>query len=635
MNPLSDGSRLLYMGVIFAAAVLLTAAIRTIALRRGWVARPSPDRWHRVPTALHGGIGIFIPFFIATSILVFGWKEELPESGAALSIPLPYAFLAGALGIFLLGLLDDLYHFRPATKFVFQLFAANIFILAGGVIGVTGFLALDLLFTYFWFIGITNALNMLDNMDGLASGVAIIALGSNAFLIHTTAGGDQPGIGFFIGLTLIASTLGFWMFNRPPASIFMGDSGALFLGYVLAALTMPSSLNGYLGVKGLAPLMTLIVPATVLAVPIFDTTLVTVTRQLRAQPAVVGGKDHSSHRLVGLGLPEWGAVWTLYLVAAIGGGLAMLMAWFPEQSLPLFGFYALFLILVGVYLGRVKVKERETEARPASLRVVEDASWTPLVTHLFHKRRAAEVLLDTTLVVLCFQAAHLLRFEGTLAPETRAALVFAYPFVVPSYVLAFFLMRTYRGRWKFITVVDVANYAGAVLLGTLLSVSAIAFVGRFGLGHSRSAYVIHALLLFLALTGSRLSFRIFDSFAHRLSAVREGSKKICVLIYGAGRGGKFLFDEMMYNEKYAEFRAIGFIDDDPALWGQKLGGLRVQGLPSWFEGEEPENIHEIWVSSSRVADDKVRAELASLGINLRLRRSHFSVSELAASAELA
>ena len=126
MNPLSDGSRLLYMGVIFAAAVLLTAAIRTIALRRGWVAKPSPDRWHRVPTALHGGIGIFIPFFIATSILVFNWKEELPESGAALAIPLPYAFLAGALGIFLLGLLDDLYHFRPATKFVFQLFAANI-----------------------------------------------------------------------------------------------------------------------------------------------------------------------------------------------------------------------------------------------------------------------------------------------------------------------------------------------------------------------------------------------------------------------------------------------------------------------------------------------------------------------------
>ena len=202
--------------------------------------------------------------------------------------------------------------------------------------------------------------------------------------------------------------------------------------------------------------MTLIVPATVLAVPIFDTTLVTVTRQLRAQPAVVGGKDHSSHRLVGLGLPEWGAVWTLYLVAAIGGSLAMLMARFPEQSVPLFGFYALFLILVGVYLGRVKIKEREAEAKPVNLRVVEDDSWTPLVTNLFHKRRAAEVLLDVILVVLCFKAAHLLRFEGLLAPATRAALVFAYPLVVPAYVFAFFLMRTYRGRWKFITVVDLS-----------------------------------------------------------------------------------------------------------------------------------------------------------------------------------
>ena len=147
--------------------------------------------------------------------------------------------------------------------------------------------------------------------------------------------------------------------------------------------------------------------------------------------------------------------------------------------------------------------------------------------------------------------------------------------------------------------------------------------------------MIHALLLFLALTGSRLSFRIFDSFAHKLAAVRGGDKKIYVLIYGAGRGGKFLFDEMMYNEKYAEFRAIGFIDDDPALWGQKLGGLRVQGLPSWFDGEEHASVAEIWISSSRLADDNVRAELKSLGIDLRLRRLHFSVSELAASAELA
>ena len=98
---------------------------------------------------------------------------------------------------------------------------------------------------------------------------------------------------------------------------------------------------------------------------------------------------------------------------------------------------------------------------------------------------------------------------------------------------------------------DVGNYAGAVLLGTAMSLSAVTIVGRFGLGHSRSVYVIHALLLFLALIGSRLSFRFFDSFAHRLSGVREDNEKTRVLIYGAGRGGKFLVDEMMYNEKYA------------------------------------------------------------------------------------
>ncbi|HJO03700.1 MAG TPA: hypothetical protein QGG47_06990 [Acidobacteriota bacterium] len=621
MNPLASGVAALY---VFAAAVILTAAVRAIALRRGWVARPSTERWHRVPTALHGGVAIFVPFFVASLMLVLRWADELPTAAAPLPIPLPYAFLAGVTGMFLLGLLDDLYHFRPATKFICQLLAANVFILAGGVLGATGFLPADLLLTYFWFIGITNALNMLDNMDGLASGVAIIALGSTVSLIYMAAGDGPLSVGYFIGLALIVATLGFWVFNRPPASIFMGDSGALFLGYVLAALTIPSGLNGFLGVEGLAPMMALVVPATVLAIPIFDTTLVTVTRQLRAQPPVVGGKDHSSHRLVGLGLSDSGAIWTLYLMATLGGGLALLMARFPEQSLPLFGFYALFLILVGVHLGRLKIMEKEPAAKPAS--------WTPLVAELFHKRRAAEVLLDLTLVILCFQAAHVLRFEWALAPETRAALVFAYPFVVPSYVAAFFLMGIYRGRWKFMTVADMANYAGAILLGTAISLSAVTIVGRFGLGHSRSVYVIHGLLLFLALIGSRLSFRFFDSFAHRLSETHEGEEKIRVLIYGAGRGGKALLDEMLYNKQYSEFRAIGFVDDDRDLWGQQLGRLRVQGLASWFDGSESDRVPEVWISTSRITDDDARAMLAKLGLDLRLRRLHVSVSELAASA---
>ena len=181
MSPLSLGATVLYIGLVFGTSVLLTATMRRVALRRGWVARPSADRWHQVSTALHGGVGIFVPFFIASLIFVLGWPEELRSATPPLSFPLAYAFLAGVLGMFLFGLLDDVYHFKPATKFVCQLLAANAFIFAGGVLGVTGFLPVDLLLTYFWFIGITNALNMLDNMDGLEAGVAIIALVSTVF----------------------------------------------------------------------------------------------------------------------------------------------------------------------------------------------------------------------------------------------------------------------------------------------------------------------------------------------------------------------------------------------------------------------------------------------------------------------
>ncbi len=573
---------------------------------------------------MHGGVGIFVPFFGASLWLVLGWSGSFPVAAGPLGIPLPFALLAGALSMFVLGLLDDIYRFRPATKLVCQLLASNAFILAGGVFAVTGFLPADLLVTYFWFIGIINAVNMLDNMDGLASGVAIIALGSTAFLAHEISADGTPEIAFYLGLVLVASTLGFWAFNRPPASIFMGDSGALFLGYVLAALTMPSSLNGSWGVEGgrlgFAPVMTLVIPVALLAVPIFDTTLVTITRQLRAQAPTVGGQDHSSHRLVGLGLSERGAVWMLYLLAAGGGAIALLIPRSPQLSLPLFGLYAVLLVLMGVYLARVSIQTTEPGSRPAF--------WTPLVSQLLHKARAAEVVLDLILIVLSFQAAYLLRFDGWLDPRARQALVFAYPFVVSSYIAAFFVMRIYRERWKFITVADLPAYGSAVLLGTAITVSALTLADRFGPGHSRSAHLIHAILLFSALAASRLSFRIFDSLTHRLTIASKRIHRTPVLIYGAGSGGKFLRDEIMYNDLYAEFVVVGFIDDDRDLWGRQLSGLPVQSLGAWLDGTQAARQPEIWISTTKIDDAKAQQSFRALGVDARARRLRISLTDL-------
>jgi UDP-GlcNAc:undecaprenyl-phosphate GlcNAc-1-phosphate transferase len=398
------------------------------------------------------------------------------------------------------------------------------------------------------------------------------------------------------------AVLGFWFFNRPPATIFMGDSGSLSIGYGLAGLAVPCSLNGFMGIdtKGMAlgPLFALLIPATVLAVPIFDTTLVTITRKWKALKATQGGRDHSSHRLVGLGLSEKRTVWLLYSFAAFGGAVAVMMQRFSQQSLPVLGLFVIMLILSGVYLGHVKVQRTET----ATL----SPAWTPLVTELFYKRRAAEVLLDTVLLVITFYGAYLLRFDGVLTPRTAQAVVAALPLIVATCLTVFFLAGIYRGQWRLISVSDLPSYAYGVLGGAALSLAVVTFVTRFPEGHSRSAYVIFGLLAFVAVVGSRLSFRLLDSvFAHHLSESGHNGRKV-VLIYGAARAGKILHDEITSNPELRSYSVIGFVDNAPELNGRRLCGIPVRKESDWMQ-HTWNCAPEIWISSKFITDEQGQA----------------------------
>ncbi|MER3423156.1 MAG: hypothetical protein C4293_07935, partial [Nitrospiraceae bacterium] len=326
---------LLVVSVIFLFSLLGTALMRWLAGRLGWVVKPRADRWHKKPTALHGGVGFYPAFLLGSSVILF-WQLSGESPGwsslgtVSKDVVLAASLLIGSFLMFCLGLWDDFANLRPATKVIGQLVAASVFIFAGGIFPLSGNYVPDLLVTYFWFVGITNAVNMLDNMDGLASGVVILA-GVTVVVLTLQANPSSVHIppAVWLGVMLVSALLGFWVHNRPPATIFMGDSGSLFIGYVLAALAIPSPLNDFLGVQTranvLGPVLALLIPATVLAVPIFDTTLVTITRKWRAAKATQGGRDHSSHRLVGLGLSEKRAVWVLYSFSVLGGVVAILM----------------------------------------------------------------------------------------------------------------------------------------------------------------------------------------------------------------------------------------------------------------------------------------------------------------------
>jgi UDP-GlcNAc:undecaprenyl-phosphate GlcNAc-1-phosphate transferase len=594
--------------VVFGFSVVGTGCMRHIAKRMGWLALPRQDRWHKKPVALYGGLGFFPAFFLGATFIII--KNEAIRSNIWVNIKLlpqdsllALALLFGSLLMFLIGLVDDFKDLHPATKLMGQFVAASLFIFAGGFFSITGIRLIDFLFTYIWFVGITNATNMLDNMDGLSSGVTIVSVFILILLmLNIKSGFAAPNmLAFPLGVAFSAALCGFWIYNRPPASIFMGDSGSLFMGFALAGLALPSSLNDFFvsGARGafLGPLFAFLIPVTVLSVPIFDTTLVTLSRLWRGQSPAKGGRDHSSHRLVYLGLSEKRVVWISYCLATAGGVVALLLNNLQSQSLPLFGIFFLSLILAGIYLARIKVRSTPAgESRP---------NWTLLITNLLHKQEAATIIFDMILVVICFYAAYLLRFDFNFSGDMEKALFQSIPIVISSTLIINFLAGTYRNRWHLFSVADLPTYLISSVGATVLSIALVTVINRFETGYSRSAFIIFGLLLFLAQIGSRLSFRFFDVVLLRNGGIRNSASRKPILIYGAGKAGKLLFEEILDNSEMQNFYVMGFIDDKPELAKKILCGAIILPPGKWLS-KCWQQVPEIWVSSKSITDARIK-----------------------------
>ncbi|HVF09525.1 MAG TPA: MraY family glycosyltransferase, partial [Abditibacteriaceae bacterium] len=289
----------------FVIAAVLTPVVINVARAHGLVARPSVERWHTKPTALMGGVAIFGAALVAALLFLPVFTGKLAFIGTGV----------GALFIFLVGLYDDRRALRPATKLIAQLVTACLFvaIFQNSLDPPTyGWLVP---FAILWVVGITNAFNLLDNMDGLAAGVAMLV----AFLMaaHAALVGDTNVV---IGALIIAGSAGgFLIYNFHPAKVFMGDCGSMFLGFSLACL----SLMGESGLLSGNLFTALMMPTLVLATPLFDTTFVSLVRVLHGRSIAQGGRDHTSHRLVLLGLSERRAVFWLYGITLWFGLIAL------------------------------------------------------------------------------------------------------------------------------------------------------------------------------------------------------------------------------------------------------------------------------------------------------------------------
>jgi UDP-GlcNAc:undecaprenyl-phosphate GlcNAc-1-phosphate transferase len=420
-------------------------------------------------------------------------------------------------------------------------------------------------------------------MDGLAAGMAALAAGFRlSFFLF-----DNNLAGAVLAAALIGGAIGFLVRNFPPARIFMGDAGSLFLGFLLSGLSL---LPGQAYSRG--TLAVLVLPVLLMVIPIFDTAFVTVTRLLTGRPIAQGGRDHTSHRLVALGITERQALAVLWGVSALAGGLALLSYRYGfTYTVVLVALLLICLVLLGVHLSRVQVA-RTAPGRPDTtiVRVVEDFPF---------KRHVATVGLDLVLILVAYYTAYLLRFEDTFEAN-RGGFVLSVAPVIVIQLSALALFGAYRGLWRYTGVRDLLRLLQAVTAGTAASVLYFVFVTRFE-GLSRAVFVLDWLLLVLLVCGSRVSFRLLGEVFRRPP---EGFRR--VLIYGAGDGGELALRELRNNPDLKR-EPVGFVDDDRAKIRTGIHGVPVLGDLDAVEAlVTTHRIDEVVIASRKIPPERLR-----------------------------
>ncbi|MBK9125431.1 MAG: undecaprenyl/decaprenyl-phosphate alpha-N-acetylglucosaminyl 1-phosphate transferase [Chloroflexi bacterium] len=327
----------------FVVSLGLTPVARQLAMRLGVVAVPNNRTIHADHKPLMGGLAIYAGFALA--LVLFSPPAYLTQFGSV---------LAGAAFIALVGLLDDRYNLGIRTRFIAAAIAGAVVVLSGIRFGFTGIELIDGALTVFWIMALTNALNFQDNMDGLAAGCSAIA--AAFFLLIALSQGLV--LVALLSAAVLGSAVGFLIYNFAPSSTFMGDMGALMLGFVLSIIAVKLDM-----VQGpVAPQW--LVPVLVLWLPAFDINLVIFTRLSEGRSPGQAGRDHTSHRLMSLGLSSRRVLLILYGLCVLFGAGALALSWAPSWPVAL----VLIALIVLLYVVAAQIRARyqlESGKRPA------------------------------------------------------------------------------------------------------------------------------------------------------------------------------------------------------------------------------------------------------------------------------
>jgi UDP-GlcNAc:undecaprenyl-phosphate GlcNAc-1-phosphate transferase len=547
---LLESSPTMWTLIAIAGAAAVASATTTrlhIAVARAVGLVAPRDMWHDEPVAQSGGIALWVVLAGATALL--GLTGD----------PTVAAVLAAGVALAVLGFVDDRRPLQPNAKLIVQL-AVSVALVMSVPHAAAAHLHLSLAapIAFVWLVGQSNAINLLDNMDGMcpallgvtAAGVAVV----------------QAVWGFWamaaVNATIAGASLGFLVWNRRPARVFLGDTGSLSLGLVVAFGAMHGSWIG----PG-ASLARLPIPVLLVVVPLLNTLLVIVTRYDAGVPVSRGLADHANYRLVAHGFAMRRSIEILCLVALLGAVLAWLYFAVPWVVwMALVALFGLALAYFAVFLSQADV-----EAMYVRLKVTR--SDPPASLYRRERRRAFEILSDATVASASCFLSFQLRFEGELAPVQQSNLVLSLPVVILAAIVAQWACGSYRVFWKYIGVteaVSIAKSSAITGLALLLATRLSAF-RQF----PRSMYVLFPMVFFLLATGYRVSLRMMHEWRRSQARPDNPAQRIQrVLIVGAGDAGELALRDLR-NAAGDLWSACGFLDDDPEKLGLRIHGVAV------------------------------------------------------------
>ncbi len=529
-----------------AITLLLMPLMKRIAVRFGVVAapaRPDLEGAAELPSVpLLGGAAIIGAFLITLALL-----GHLP------------AWLAvGALGLFLLGLVDDIVVLKPAQKLIAQIVVVTAVVMLYRHPShplLTPWPLADSLIVVLWLLGTTNAYNLVDGLDGLASGIGIVVCAATAatgWLHHS------PALVYW-SLALGGGLASFLICNFHPASVFMGDSGALPIGLLLGLFALFGG-----GLASNSHVTRYVYPIMVLAMPLLDTAIVSVTRLATGTPISRHGLDHSHHRLLHLGLSTRTVVGVCWLVAAAGAACAVVMTILPHCYLVA----TLPIVVLTFAVLSLFMMDLTFEASAPGVAWGYRQGFARFILSLSYKRRLVEVILDFSLITGAYFGAFLLRRDFNLDDRLLASMLHSLPWVVIPTYAAFAAAGVYSGMWRYAGLSELIRFVnGSVLAGIMMVIAGL----MVWLPASGSIVVLFVILLFNFLVATRMSFRALRKGIHRLTEPRDR-----VLIVGAGTSAAIAAG-WVFSGQNRHVRLVGFVDDDAFKRGKLVHGHRVLG----------------------------------------------------------